>query len=184
MKVICVGGLWNWWLMMFFVPFIMCCVVCHRDRSFSLMYLVYLDSVRFYLPDCSLTSFVTFSSRCLEGLVSKVNCVLRNFHVFTSLSLLSVNVTKTNFIVYSRVGKPSYIDGRTLFNNKPLVQFQEIRYLGFYIDCNFSWKRHSNFVATEVARGLGVIRRLKIFTPKSFIAFIQCFYSCICFVCL
>ena len=53
-----------------------------------LLYLVYVDSMRFYLPDCCLTSFaddtaVTFSSHCLDSLVLKVDGVLRNFHVFT-----------------------------------------------------------------------------------------------------
>ena len=51
-----------------------------------LPYLVYVDSMRFYLPDCWLTSFaddieVTFSSRCLDSLLLKVNGVLRNIHV-------------------------------------------------------------------------------------------------------
>ena len=38
----------------------------------------HVDSMRFYLPDCCLTSFaddtaVTFSSRCLDSLALKVN---------------------------------------------------------------------------------------------------------------
>ena len=56
-----------------------------------LRYQVYVDSRRFHLPDCCLTSFaddtaLTFSSHCLDNLVLRVNSVLRNFHVFTRLS--------------------------------------------------------------------------------------------------
>jgi len=97
----------------------------------------------------------------LDSIVLKVNGVLQNFHVFTRLSLLSVNVAKTNFILYSRVGKPNDINGRILFDNKHIVQVQEIRYLGFYIDCNVPWKCHSEVVTTKIAHGLGAIQRFK-----------------------
>ena len=60
-----------------------------------LLYLVYVDTMRFYLPGSCLTSFaddtaLTFSSRCLHSLILKVNHVLKSFHIFTSLSLFSV----------------------------------------------------------------------------------------------
>ena len=133
-----------------------------------LLYLVYVDSMRFYLRDYCLTSFaddtaITFSNRCLDNLILKVNGVLRNFHVFTRLSLLSVNVAKTNVILHARVGKPNDINRKILFDNKHVVQ--DIRYLGFYLDCNLSWKRRSDINATKVARGLGAIQRFKKFLP-------------------
>ena len=89
------------------------------------------------------------------------------------MSLLSVNVAKTNFILYTRVGKPNDINGKILFDNKHVVQVQEIGYLGFYIDCNLSWKRQSDIVATKVARGLGAIQRFKNFYRREF----YCFYT-------
>ena len=58
--------------------------------------------------------------------MSKVINVLRSFYVFTSLSLLLVNVANNNFILYSRAGKSNDIDGRIMFKNKPVVQHQEI----------------------------------------------------------
>ena len=42
-----------------------------------------------------------------------------------------------------------------------------MRYLGFQLDCNLSWKNHSDIVATKVARGLGILRRLKHVLPLS-----------------
>ena len=83
-----------------------------------------------------------------------------------SLDLLSVNVAKTNFILYSRVGKPNDINGRILFDNKHIVQvIGNPLFRFFHIDCNLSWKRHSDVVATKIARGLGAIQRFKIFLP-------------------
>ena len=129
---------------------------------------------------------VTLSSRCLDSLVLKVNGVLRNFHVFTRLSLLSVNVAKTNFVLYTRVGKPIDIKGKNLFDNKHVVQVWEICYLGFYIDFNLSWKHHSDIVATMVARDLGAIQRFRIFsTPRvSLLLYHALIHPCISYGCM
>ena len=88
-----------------------------------------------------------------------MNGVLKNVRVFSRLSLSSVNVAKTNFILYTRVGKPNDINGKILLDIKHAVQVQEIRYLGFYIDFNLSWKRHSDVVAAKIVRGLRAIQR-------------------------
>jgi hypothetical protein len=44
-------------------------------------------------------------------------------------------------MVCSRIGKPKDLGGRILFSGKYLEQVNLMRYLGFYLDCNISWKR-------------------------------------------
>ena len=126
--------------------------------------------MRFYLRDSCLTSFaddtaISFRGVSVDELINNVNMVLNDLSVFTSLSMLAVNVKKTSFMVFSRIGKPIDLGGRILFSGNSLEQVNLMRYLGFYLDCNMSWKRHSDLVASKVARGLGIIRRLKHFVP-------------------
>ena len=59
----------------------------------------FFDTIRFYIPDCCLTSFavnsaVIFSCRCLDGLMFKVNGSFKSFYVLISLHLLSVTIKK------------------------------------------------------------------------------------------
>ena len=81
-----------------------------------LLYLIYVDRMRFHLSDSCLTSFaddtaLRFSIQWLNSLGLKVNRVLKSFHVFTNLSLLYVNIAKTSFVLHSRVSEPQGIDG-------------------------------------------------------------------------
>ena len=55
----------------------------------SLLYLVYVDTMRLYLTDICLTLFaddtaLTIFSRCLHELILKTNGVLNSFHIFIS----------------------------------------------------------------------------------------------------
>ena len=47
-----------------------------------------------------------------------------------------------------------------------IKRVETTRYLGFLIDENLSWKNHSNAIAENLSRGLGVMRRIKNLVPK------------------
>ena len=49
----------------------------------------------------------------------------------------------------------------TFFGHLPIKQVFEIRYLGFYLDNNISWKKHCCVIGAKMARGLGILRRAK-----------------------
>ena len=64
-----------------------------------LLFLVYVDTLRFYLNDSVLTSFaddtaITVFARTSKEVVQKANHVLSRLHVFTALSSLAVNQEK------------------------------------------------------------------------------------------
>ena len=74
-----------------------------------LLYLVYVNMVRFYLQDACITSFADYTVRTVfaksvDDLIVKPNDALKRLEVFTSLSLLCVNVKKTFLLTFCRVG--------------------------------------------------------------------------------
>ena len=78
-----------------------------------------------------------------------------------------MNVNKTNFRIYRRRGKPPCVDKNIFFNGRALSQVHEVRYLGFQLDWNLSWKNHSDVVADKFARGLAILRQRKHVLPLS-----------------
>ena len=49
------------------------------------------------------------------------------------------------------------------FGDTIINQVFETKYLGFFVDCNLNWKKHSEIVSSKAARGLGLLRRFRNF---------------------
>jgi len=47
------------------------------------------------------------------------------------------------------------------FGHLTIKQVFKIRYLGFYLDNNSSWEKHCSVIGAKMARGLGILRRVK-----------------------
>ena len=58
--------------------------------------------------------------------------------MFTSLSLLCVNVKKIFLLTFCGVGDSVDVFSKVLFGEKPILQAISLRYLGFHIDSNLS----------------------------------------------
>ena len=136
-----------------------------------LLYLVYVDSMRFYIPGASMTSFaddtaLVVAAKTLEELVQKANRALQGLSDFVGISLLSINAAKSNYILFSRTGVSPNLPSEIAINGDVLKRVEEVRYLGFILDQNLSWRRHGDVVACKVARGLGILRRFQHFLPS------------------
>ena len=93
--------------------------------------------------------------------VHKANLALELLHSFTVGSSLAVNTSKTNYIIFSRTGWLLNDNYNIFFGHLSIKQVFEIKYLGFYLDNNISWKKHCSVIGAKMARGLGILRRVK-----------------------
>ena len=96
-----------------------------------LLYLVYVDMMRFYLQDVCITSYaddtaVTVFAISVDDLIAKANNALKKLEVFMSLSLLCVNVKKTFLLTFCRVGDSIDVSDKVLLREKPVLQVKSL----------------------------------------------------------
>ena len=143
-----------------------------QDSDLSpLLYLVYVNVLRFYLQDVYLTTFaddtaLTMCAKSIEDVLLKVNDALRSLEVLMNLSLICFNVKKSFLMTFCRVGMP--VDARDLviLSGKLIQQVHIFRYLGFFIDSKLSCRHHSDVISSKIARGVEMLYRLKNILPK------------------
>jgi hypothetical protein len=99
-----------------------------------------------------------------ENLETKINSDLSNVSDYLVANRLSVNVTKTEFMLINRQRVTANIDIK--INNEPLKQVSTAKYLGMHVDYNLKWTGHIAQLHTKISRNLGVLRRLRSVVPK------------------
>ena len=76
----------------------------------TLLFLIYVDTMRSYLPVAVVTSFtddtaLTVIGESVEYLIEITNLSLENLSQFAKHSFLEVNIEKNNYMIFSRIGK-------------------------------------------------------------------------------
>jgi hypothetical protein len=79
---------------------------------------------------------------------------LRNF---------SLNVEKSNFVVFYPPQRKLPFNLELTLNNIPLQQEKCIRYLSIFIDSNLSWKPQVDNIARKIKRSVGVLSKLRYY---------------------
>ena len=81
-------------------------------------------------------------------------------------NVLSLNLTKTNYIVFHfRQKKPPPDNLSILIDGSPIDQVCSTKFLGTVIDSNLSWKYHILQISKKVAKNIGILRRIKYLLP-------------------
>ena len=81
------------------------------------------------------------------------------------MNRLSLNIDKTNFIVFHPYNKPVKKRITTKINNKAIIEKEYIKYLGVLIDSTLSWKHHVSNISKKISRSIGIMYKLRPFLP-------------------
>ena len=146
-----------------------------------LLFLIYINDI----TNCSsLLKFILFaddtsilcSNRNLEKLIEDINNELNILSDWFKANKLSLNVVKTNYILFNLKDKlkNKHSSDSNLSDNHQLISIEGInitkvkytKFLGVVIDEKLNFKEHINYIANKISRSTFVINKLKLKLPK------------------
>ena len=93
----------------------------------------------------------------IESLESIINDQLSVVECWLSTNKLSLNIEKSNFVIFHPVQKKVNYDVHIQINGKFIKQEDHIKYLGVMLDSHLSWKTHVSSILKKLKRNIGLI---------------------------
>ena len=119
--------------------------------------------------------FCTNSS--LRVLESLVNDNLKRVSLWLHANKLSLNIDKTNFIIFHPRQKVINYQVRLHIDSKQLKQVKSTRYLGVHIDSYLTWKCHLQHITKKIKCSVGILANIRHYVPISIL--LQLYYTLI-----
>ena len=114
------------------------------------------------------------SPRVLEYLI---NDNLKRVSLWLHANKLSLNIDKTNFIIFHPRQKVITYQVRLHIASEQLKQVKRIRYLGVHIDSYLTWKYNLQHITKKIKRSVGILAKIRHYLPISIL--LQLYYTLI-----
>ena len=107
-----------------------------------------------------------YSCSDINVLFQTVNAELAKLAKWFRANKLSLNVEKTNYILFGGKHLPN-INFTLLIDGSKIEQVDSTKFLGIIIDAKLNWKKHTNYIASKISSGLGILSRIKLVVPRN-----------------
>ena len=138
----------------------------------SLLFILYINDLNSVSILLTLIMFaddtnIFISGSKMEDLTRITNRELTVISSWFSANLLSLNIKKTNYILF---GNKKLSDISISINNEKLVRVHETKFLGTIIQSNLKWNTHVALLKNKISKTIGVLSKIKKYlgnsTPK------------------
>ena len=99
-----------------------------------------------------------------------INIHLEKINVWLKLNKLTVNVSKTKFMIFHKRRDTPQLD--LLLNNIKIDLVSNFTFLGIILDSSLSWKNHTKMIAIKISKIIGILHKLKYIFPKEILLII------------
>ena len=130
------------------------------------------EELKFYLfaddtNDC-------YKSDTPEKLAKKVNTELKYAKRWLGASKLSLNINKTNYMIFHSPAAALPVDAAIKIGNKLISRVKYIKFLGLLLDENLSWKYHLSQLPKKLSRPCGILLETRNYLPTEIL---RCIYN-------
>ena len=110
---------------------------------------------------------IFFQHKCLSELTSIANTQLENVNKCLIANKLSLNINKTNYIIFQPpLCKQSTKQLNIILNNHALQRVRDTEFLGVVIHEHLSWKPHIEYLLKKIRSSIYCIKKIKTFLDR------------------
>ena len=95
-----------------------------------------------------------------------LNAELEKFYIWLCLNMLSINIAKSNFIIFHSAQKRVFIPNLNI-SNTPIKHVKDFNFLGLTLYENLNWTSHVSKIASRIASKIGILNQLKHVLPQN-----------------
>ena len=78
---------------------------------------------------------------------------------------LSLNATKTKFMIFHNLNKKIAIIPSIKVNDINIERVKDFNFLGINLDQNLNWSSHTNKISIKISQAIGIMVRIKRYLP-------------------
>ena len=135
-----------------------------------LLFLLYINDLHNAIKYCMVhhfaddTNLLLFDSS-LKSLQKKINIDLKFLCHWLNANKISLNINKTEYILFRHKQKSTNFHLKLKLNGKKLYPSSYIKYLGIFLDENLNWKKQVSILSSKLRRANGALAKLRHFVP-------------------
>ena len=108
---------------------------------------------------------IYYESDSLQDFEKTINKELHTLYLWLNVNRLSLNIDKTNYIIFHPYNKLMKEHITIKINKKAIKEKEFIKYLGVFIDSTLSWKHQTSNISKKISRSIGIMYKLRPFLP-------------------
>ena len=110
---------------------------------------------------------IYLESETISELVQIVNKELKLVKKWIDANLLSLNISKTNYIIFHSPAMPIPTDIVIKIGREHVTRSNYVKFLGMLLDENLSWKFHLFELSKKLARTCGILFKIRDLLPTN-----------------
>jgi hypothetical protein len=131
-----------------------------------LLFLLYIND----LPSCSDKVLpiifaddtnVFLKGRGADAIIEIMNTELNNIYKWINANKLSLNISKTQYMVFHTQRNKQVISKELCVNTSAIEYVKHSKFLGVYLDSCLTWDKHISSIRAKTARGMAVISKAR-----------------------
>ena len=110
---------------------------------------------------------IFLSDKSIDKIEKTLNDELKNVFQWLLSNKLSLNVRKSNCVIFRPARKKPPRNIKLEINGDQIEELDSTKYLGVILDQKLNWKKHISHVSTKLSKYTGLLYKLRHFVPKS-----------------